>query len=98
MSAKEYKEYKGLRKESLRDNMSDIELALTNIGEITTRDLVNSEKPNNLKDNIKLAKKGGSVANDARASYERNTNLKAITRDNKLNYKYVEEIENKSKK
>ena len=45
MKANEYKSYKGLRKESLRDNMTDIELALTNIGELTTRDIARQEKP-----------------------------------------------------
>ena len=45
MKANEYKTYKGLRKESLRDNMTDIELALTNIGELTTRDIAREEHP-----------------------------------------------------
>ncbi len=45
MKASEYKAYKGLRKESLRDSMTDIEVALTNIGEIATRDIAREEKP-----------------------------------------------------
>ena len=45
MKASEYKELKGLRKESLRDNMTDIEVALTNIGEIVTRDIARQEHP-----------------------------------------------------
>ena len=44
MTAKEYKEYKGLRKESLKDNMTDIEVLLANIGEVTTRELAKKEK------------------------------------------------------
>ena len=44
MKASEYKEYKGIRKESLRDNMTDIEVALTNIGEIAARDIAIEEK------------------------------------------------------
>ena len=50
MKANEYKSYKGLRKESLRDNMTDIELALTNIGELTTRDIAKKEHPKGLKE------------------------------------------------
>ncbi len=52
MKASEYKEFKGLRKESLRDNMTDIEVALTNIGEIATRDIAKEEHPQGLKRKI----------------------------------------------
>ena len=45
MDAKEYKEYKGLRKESLRDNMSDLEVLLADIGEVTTRELAKRHRP-----------------------------------------------------
>ena len=55
MKASEYKAYKGLRKESLRDNMTDIEIALTNIAEIAARDIAKEEKPNGLEENIKVA-------------------------------------------
>ena len=48
MKASEYKKLKGLRKESLRDNMTDIEVALTNIGEIATRDIAREEHPQGL--------------------------------------------------
>lgn len=53
MSAKEYKQYKGLRKESLRDNMSDIEVALADLGEIATRELAKKHKPYGLEQNKK---------------------------------------------
>ena len=59
MTAKGYKAYKGLHKESLRDNMSDIEVALTDLGEITTRELAKKFKPNGLDENRMVAKKGG---------------------------------------
>ena len=98
MDAKEYKAYKGLRKENLRDNMSDIEIALTNISEIATRDITKEEHPKGLKENIKVAKRGGSVAKDARISYEKATKKSAITQNNNLNYQYIDEnkkIENK---
>ena len=61
MKASEYKAYKGLRKESLRDNMTDIEIALTNIGEIATRDIAKLEHPQGLSQNMKVAHRGGNV-------------------------------------
>lgn len=45
MKSSEYKEYKGIRKESLRDNMTDVEIALTDLGEIATRELIKEYKP-----------------------------------------------------
>ena len=45
MTAQDYKAYKGIRKENLRDNMTDVELALTNLGELTTRDIAKEERP-----------------------------------------------------
>jgi len=92
MKANEYKAYKGLRKESLRDNMTDIEVALTNIGEIAARDIARIEHPEGLHENLKVAKRGGQVANDARKSYEKETKKSAISNKNALNYKYIEEI------
>ena len=61
----------GLRKESLRDNMTDIEVALTNIGEIATRDIAREEHPQGLKDNLNVAKRGGGVAKGAKDLYEK---------------------------
>src|SRR5699024_7121045 len=60
MTAKEYKSYKGLRKESLRDNMSDIEIALADLGEIATREIAKEYKPYGLEQNKKVAKMGGN--------------------------------------
>ena len=71
MKASEYKKLKGLRKESLRDNMTDIEVALTNIGEIATRDIAREEHPQGLKDNLNVAKRGGGVAKGAKDLYEK---------------------------
>ena len=91
MKASEYKELKGLRKESLRDNMTDIEVALTDLGEIATRDIAKSECPQGFDENMKVAKRGGEVANDARKSYEKQTKKSAISKNNALNYKYAED-------
>ena len=101
MKASEYKAYKGIRKESLRDNMTDIEVLLTDLGEIATRDIAKSENPQGFKENLKVARKGEQVAKDARNSYEKATNKSAISNENALNYQYVNEtkqIENNNSK
>lgn len=97
MSANEYKAYKGLRKESLRDNMTDVEVALTNLGEIATRELAKKHKPYGLEQNKKIAKMGGNTAKVARMDLENKLNESVITSDNKLDYKYLDnvKIENK---
>ena len=90
MTANDYKEFKGIRKESLRDNMSDIEVALTDLAEITARDIAKKERPIGLKENREVARRGGKVAKGAKHIYEQETGLKAITKDNHLNYQYVD--------
>ena len=92
MKASEYKAYKGLRKENLRDNMTDIEVALTTIGEIAARDIAQEEHPEGIKENLKVAARGGSVAKGARDLYEKETKRKAISEKNALNYKYIDEV------
>ena len=98
MTAKEYKEFKGLRKESLRDNMDNIELILTDLSEEATKKLAAKQKPQGLKENVKVAKTGGNVAKVAKNQLEENLGESVVTKDNKLNYNYKEEqnlIENK---
>ena len=92
MKASEYKAYKSLRKESLRDNMTDIEISLTNIEEIAARDIALTEHPEGLTENLKVAKRGGSVAKGARDLYEKETKKSALSNKNALNYKYVDEV------
>ena len=92
MKASEYKKLKGIRKESLRDNMTDVEVALTNIGEIATRDIAREERPQGLKENLKVAKRGGGVAKGAKDLYEKETKKSAISKSNSLNYKYIDEV------
>lgn len=91
MKASEYKKYKNIRKESLRDNMSDIEVALTDLGEIATRELTKKHKPYGLKENRKLAKAGGEVAKTAREDLEKKLGETVISKKNALNYKYIEQ-------
>ena len=90
MKASEYKEFKGIRKESLRDNMTDIEVTLTDLGEIATRELAQEHKPYGLKENIKIAKMGGNVAKVARDNLEEKLGKTVITKNNALNYTYLD--------
>jgi len=93
MKASDYKEYKGLRKESLRDNMTDIEIALTDLGEIATRELVKTHKPNGLEQNKKIAKMGGNTAKIARDDLEKKLEKTVISKTNSLSYEYKKEQE-----
>ena len=93
MTAREYKDYKGLRRESLRDNMTDIEVALTNIGELATRELAKKHKPYGLDQNKKIAKKGGNIAKITRDSLEKELGESVVTNKNALNYKYIDNKE-----
>ena len=98
MSAKEYKQHKGLRKQSLRDNMSDIEVTLADLGELATREIAKKRNPQGLKENIEVAKRGGKIANNARVDLESEIGESVITKNNALNYEYNEEehlLENK---
>ena len=91
MTAKEYKEFKGLRKESLRDNMDSIEVTLADLGEEATKRLANKQKPQGLRDNIKVAKIGGNIAKVARDELEKQLGETIISKDNMLNYRYKDE-------
>ena len=88
MTSKEYKEYKGLRKENLRDNMDSIELILTDLSEEATKRLAEKHKPVGLDGNIKIAKVGGNVAKVARDELESNLGESVVTSNNKLSYEY----------
>ena len=90
MKASEYKDYKNIRKESLRDNMTDIEVVLTDLGEIATRELAKEHRPYGLKENRKIAKMGGHAAKVARDDIEKNLGKSVISKTNALNYKYID--------
>ncbi len=101
MKASEYKTYKGIRKESLRDNMSDIEIALTDLGEVATRELAKEHKPYGLEQNKVIAKMGGHATKVAREDIEKNLGKSVISNQNNLNYQYLDEkvkLENKKHK
>ena len=91
MKASEYKKFKGIRKESLRDNMTDIEVALTDLGEIATRELAKEHKPFGLEQNRQIAKRGGNIAKITRDNLEKELGRTVISNKNSLNYEYIDE-------
>ena len=88
-TVREYKELKGLKKESLRDNMTDIELALNMLAEVTTTAISKRENPETFDESRKIAKRGGSVAKDARRSVEEQLGESVIS---PLNASNVEQL------
>ena len=90
MTAKQYKSFKGLRKESLRDNMDNIELILTDLSEEATKRIAYKQKPQGLTENIKVAHKGGNIAKQARNNLEKELGEPVITE-----YKEEKKIEMK---
>ncbi len=97
MKAHEYKTFKGIRKESLRDNMSDLEVLLTDIGETATRELAKEYNPKGLKENKEIAKRGGQIAKNTRTNLEKELGKSIITSENNINIRYLEEPENLQK-
>lgn len=95
MSVKEYKNLKGLKKENLRDNMTDIELILNMLAEVTTTTLSKEEKPETFNENKAVAKRGGSFAGETRKRFEKETGTKVTTF---LNAENKPALEQKKKK
>lgn len=98
MTAKEYKQYKGLRKESLRDNMDNIEIILADLSEETAKRLAQKHKPQGLEQNKEVARMGGHAAKVAREDIEKNLGEAVITKQNRLDYEYEEAIKLDSSK
>lgn len=82
MSTKEYKKLKSLKKESLRDNMTNMELVLNMLAETATTEISGKRGPKNLKENAVVAREGGSVAGNARKEIESKTGKSVITKKN----------------
>ena len=82
MSTRQYKNYKGLKKENLRDNMSTLELALNMLAEATTTELTKVQNPYGLDANRNVAKTGGQIAGEARMRIEKETGNPVITNRN----------------
>ena len=79
MTVKEYKKLKGLKKENLRDNMTDIELVLNMLAEVTTTALSKSKQPKTFRENVVVAREGGETASEARQSVEKRLGKNVIS-------------------
>ena len=86
MTTREYKDFKGLKKENLRDNMSTTELILNMLAETATKDIANASNPQGLKENKKVAKRGGNVAKVAKETLEQETGKPVITTKNAIDF------------
>jgi len=84
MTTREYKDFKGLKKENLRDNMSTTELILNMLAETATKDIAEATNPQGLVENKQVAQDGGSIAGDARKSIEARTGKPVITSKNAI--------------
>ena len=95
MSTRQYKNLKGLKKESLRDNMSTLELALNMLAEAATTEISKQQKPSGLAENRNVARAGGAAAKAARESVEESTGKPVITSQNaaQLNHVVTQMIE-----
>ena len=84
MTTREYKDFKGLKKENLRDNMSTTEIILNMLAETATKDIAEATNPQGLDENKQVAQDGGSIAGDARKSIEARTGKPVITSKNAI--------------
>jgi len=82
MTTRQYKKLKGLKKENLRDNMSDMELILNMLAESTSTEISKKQKPTTFSENMQIAKSGGEAAGEARKAVEKRTGVPVITAQN----------------
>lgn len=86
LSVKQYKNHKGLKKENLRDNMSNLELVLNMLAEATTTEISKEKKPQTFTENKKIAKQGGTIAGNTRKEIEEKTGKKIVNKLNASDY------------
>lgn len=84
MTTRQYKDYKGLKKQNLRDNMTTTELILNMLAETATKDIANASHPQGLEENKQVAKRGGTIAGNARKEIEQETGQAVITPKNAI--------------
>jgi hypothetical protein len=94
-TAKEYKQYKGLRKENLRDNMTNKELVMSMLAELSTKEISEVVQPKTLDDHEDVAKRGGGVAKQARLKLEAETGKKLVSPQNAKQLRLLNEMKNK---
>ena len=93
MTTRQYKDLKSLKKENLRDNMSTTELILNMLAETATKDIAESTNPQGLEENKKVAKRGGSIAGNARKEIEAETGKPVITSKNAIDFgKLIDDV------
>lgn len=85
-TTRQYKEYKGLKKESLRDNMTTMELALNMLAEATTVELSKSQNPKGFRQSAKVAHEGGKIAGETRAKIESQTGRSIVSKEKASDY------------
>ena len=85
-TTKQYKQYKGLKTESLRDNMTNIELALNTLAEASATEISKSKNPKGYQQSAEVARKGGEIAGDARKKLERQIGHSVVTKDKASDY------------
>ena len=90
MTAREYKKFKGLKKENLRDNMTNKELVLNMLAEISTKEISENSTPENFDDHKEIAAQGGEVAKNARLELERKTGKSVISPLNAKDILYLD--------
>ena len=88
----EYKKIKGLKRENLRDHMSDLELLFSQLGEAATTEITKTEHPQGFEKNKQVSKRGGKIAGDARSNLEKETSRKVITSQNYLHKKQNKKV------
>ena len=91
MTTGQYKQYKGLKKESLRDNMTNTELVLNMLAEVSTTEISKATKPKGLEKSKKVARQGGAIANNARKELEQKTGKSAISKSNAKSIKELDQ-------
>ena len=91
LTTKQHKQYKGLRKENLRDNMTNAELVINMLGELATTEISKSEDPEGFEESKIVAKRGGDIAGNARRELEANTGKKVVSRKTAKNPKELDE-------
>ncbi|MFA5796993.1 MAG: phage antirepressor protein [Candidatus Woesearchaeota archaeon] len=84
MTPNEYKEYKGLKRENLRDHMTDLELIFSMLGEASTTEIEKTTNPKTFPEHKEISKEGGTIAKDAKIALEKKTKRKVITKNNYL--------------
>lgn len=98
MTTREYKNFKGLKKENLRDNMTTLELVLNMLAEATTTELTKQTNPQGLDENKQVAQRGGTVAGNARKEIEAQTGKPVLSRQNAVDFaKLIEDVAKQKK-